>query len=497
MLYSTETRKPRALLIGVPTPEVNEQQNQESLQELARLADTLGFEVIGNMTQRRRSLTGKTILGEGKLMELAKRTGGTGKVERHKPKKRKAKLTQDLPEEEDQEDSDLGDDDWDQEDDLLDEDDDQDLDSDLPDAGEGKSDSKEPVDAVIVDCELTPSQLSNLQSATGVEVLDRTGVIVEIFSRHAKTREAKIQVEIARLKYLAPRIRKAGTGPSDRRGKAGESAIELDRRNIRDRISELKLEIEKLQQEQSTHRTRRSEQPSVALVGYTNAGKSSLMRALTGSEVLVEDKLFATLGTTVRALTGDELPRILISDTVGFIKKLPHDLVASFRSTLEEAKNAWLLLFVVDASDPAFRTQLQVTQEVLKSLGLGQHSEACGSTEPEADIPSMLILNKSDRLTTEERNDLSVEFPEARQLSAKSATDVQDFRQHLLDFFRSDMPEEELFVPYSAAKILGSIRSSVNVLDEQHEESGYRFRLRGERRDLDRIRQQLSDLTTS
>jgi GTP-binding protein HflX len=496
MLYSTETRKPRALLVGVPTQEISDQENQESLQELARLADTLGFDVVGNMTQRRRSLTGKTILGEGKLMELAKRTGGTGKIERHKPKKRKAKLTQDVPDEEEAEEIEDSWDSWDEEDDDLEQDDSDSQESES-ESESSESNKKEPVDAVVVDCELTPSQLANLQSATGVEVLDRTGVIVEIFSRHAKTREAKLQVEIARLKYLAPRIRKAGTGPSDRRGKAGESAIELDRRNIRDRISELKLEIEKVQQEQSTHRTRRSEQPSVALVGYTNAGKSSLMRALTGSEVLVEDKLFATLGTTVRALTGDELPRILVSDTVGFIKKLPHDLVASFRSTLEEAKNAWLLLFVVDASDPAFRTQLKVTQEVLKSLGLGQPTETDEKMpEPAVDIPSMLVLNKSDRLSLEQQRDLAIEFPDAQMLSAKSPEDVQAFRQLLLDFFRSDMPEEELFVPYSAAKVLGTIRSSVNVLDEQHEEAGYRFRLRGEKKDLERIKQQLIELTT-
>src|SRR6185312_7095457 len=184
---------------------------------------------------------------------------------------------------------------------------------------------------VVVDCDLSPSQLRNLESATGVTVLDRTGVIIEIFSRHARTRAAKLQVEIARLTYVAPRIRETGGGGEREGGKgAGETSIELDRRKIRDRIKELKQELESIGQEHLTRRSRREQEACVALVGYTNAGKSSLMRAMTGSEVLVADQLFATLDTTVRPMFPESRPKILISDTVGFIKKLPHDLVASF-----------------------------------------------------------------------------------------------------------------------------------------------------------------------
>src|SRR5204862_6499600 len=180
-------------------------------------------------------------------------------------------------------------------------------------------------------------------------------VILAIFQRHARTREARLQVEIAALSYLAPRLRASGAGTERQRGGiggkgAGESSLELDRRRIRDRIAELKQELAAVEREGLTRRSRRIREDTVALVGYTNAGKSSLMRALTGSDVLVEDKLFATLDTTVRALRPATRPRVLVSDTVGFIKKLPHDLVASFKSTLDEALEASLLLFVVDAS---------------------------------------------------------------------------------------------------------------------------------------------------
>ena len=203
----------------------------------------------------------------------------------------------------------------------------------------------EDLQLIAVDHEISPSQLRNLERATGITVLDRTGVIIEIFHRHAHSREARMQVEIARLRYESPRVRESPRGKERQAGRgSGEAGLELDRRKIRDRIAELKEQLEALQKEYSVRRAQRREARRVALVGYTNAGKSSLMRALTGSDVYVENKLFATLDTTVRALTPEVEPRILISDTVGFIKKLPHDLVASFKSTLDEASEASLLL---------------------------------------------------------------------------------------------------------------------------------------------------------
>lgn len=425
MTYETTTPQPKALLVGIPLQQDSDQDNIDSLNELARLATTLGFVVVKSLSQRRRSLSGATVVGQGKLQELARWTGGPGTTNKESSK--------DEPEEEPEEDQEAG--------------------------------EIERVDAVIFDCELTPSQVSNLSRALKVEVLDRTGVIVEIFSRHARTREARLQVEIARLKYLAPRLRSVGgKSGSDRMQKAGESSLELDRRKIRDRIAELKQEILAVQKEQAVVRCQRSEQQCVALVGYTNAGKSSLMRALTGSQVLVEDKLFATLETTVRTLVPETTPRILVSDTVGFIRKLPHDLVASFRSTLEEARNAWLLLYVVDASDPSFRAQLQVTQEVLSSLDIQE-------------VPSLLVLNKCDKV--DDVQALLREFPEAIALSAKQPADVARLRQHIVDFFESQMEEAEIFIPYTAKQAVGALRSKVTVVSERYDEKGAYFLVRG------------------
>jgi GTP-binding protein HflX len=263
---------------------------------------------------------------------------------------------------------------------------------------------------------------------------------------------------------MAPRLRASHVG-GDRQGGgigakgAGESAHELDKRRIRDRISELKGQLDAIRHEQNTRRANRSEAPCIALVGYTNAGKSSLMRALTGSEVLVEDKLFATLDTTVRALQPETVPRILVSDTVGFIKKLPHDLVASFRSTLDEAHNASLLLFTVDASDPSFRSQLEVTRTVLGEIGANE-------------TPSLLILNKRDQLRPGEQEQLAQEFPEAHFISTRNKDDIKRMHGVILSFFETNMVDKNILIPYSQGKILGMIRERARVLEEKHEEEG-------------------------
>jgi len=461
MTHETATAIPKAMLVGVQLPGVPDAEREESLTELRRLAKTLGFAVVGSTSQRRRSLSGGTVLGQGKLKTLARWTGGTGIVE----KKAYVKSKRDAAKPDDDEDEDAAEAPEDDEPEASEKDDD--------------PDPPEKIDALIFDCELTPSQVANLQSATGVEVLDRTGVIVEIFSRHARTREAKLQVEVARLKYLAPRLRKAGGRGAERMNKAGESSVELDKRRIRDRISELKEMLENVQKEQAAGRAQRTEQPCVALVGYTNAGKSSLMRALTGSQVLVEDKLFATLETTVRTLQPETIPKILISDTVGFIRKLPHDLVASFRSTLEEARNAWLLLFVVDASDPAFRAQLAVTREVLAELGTG-------------DIPSRLVLNKCDKLTPAEVAALQAEFPDGLPLSARSPSDVANLRLVLQGFFEQGMAEEELFVPYTEGRAIGPLRARLTVLGERYTDEGTVFTVRAHAEDLQRLRKEFN-----
>jgi GTP-binding protein HflX len=446
-------------LHGVTNDEVN-----ESLDELGRLTKTLGLRTVGRLTQQRPSTGAATVLGAGKLKELAELTGGTGVVPSRAAGRRKGAK----PSEEAQSDRD-----------AQTEPDDQTEPEDGSDVDAG-----EPAQFVVFDQELSPTQLRNVGAATGAEVLDRTAVIVRIFERHARTREAKIQVEIARLSYLAPRARATG-GRGDRQrggigGKgAGESALELDRRKVRDRIAELRTELAMVQRESDTRRRRRDQRATVALVGYTNAGKSSLMRGLTGSEVLVRDQLFATLDTTIRRLHPATKPPIFVSDTVGFIKKLPHDLLASFRSTLQEAQDASLLLNIVDASDPAWESQLEVTRSVLAEVGA-------------ADVPSLLVLNKVDRLDSATLAALAEQHPEAKLLSAHSPDDVGLLGEEIVTFFERDMVEVELFVSYSQGAFIHTIHEAGCVLSERHDEHGTRLTVRAPRPTLDDLRERLA-----
>jgi len=425
-------KRPTALLAAVQLHDMSEDDLHASLAELGRLVDTLGYEVIGQVTQRRAKPVAAAMMGEGKIKELAAWTGGSGLTRRHEEHlerqeekaKRNAKIRgEDWEEEEEEEEEEA--------DEQLESDSDTDDAEDGDDADSTFTKPTRKADVVIFDNELTAGQVGNLDNATGVPVMDRSGVIIEIFSRHARTKEARLQVEIARLKYIAPRLRESRIG-ADRQGGgggvsgrgAGESAAELDRRRVRLRLAELQRQLKEVSAEQSTRRERRVELNRVALVGYTNAGKSSLMRALTGNEVLVADKLFATLDTTVRNLKPPTDPKILITDTVGFIKKLPHDLVASFRSTLDEALDASLLLFVVDASDTSFREQLAVTHEVLGEIGARER-------------PSLLVLNKWDRVPADARRGLMREFPDAVALSALNKADVGKLRDRLMEHFNA------------------------------------------------------------
>lgn len=450
-----EPERPLAVLVAIHLPGVSEREHTADLEELGRLVHTLGLDVIATITQKREGLAAAAVLGEGKLRELADLTGGSGVVPTGAPEvknkvrsRQKAEATKaNKGGEEEDEDADV---------DMT-----------------GKA------TVVVVDHELSPSQLRNLERATGAKVLDRTGVIVDIFHRHARSREAKLQVEIARLHYVAPRMREAG-GAERQHGKgSGESALELDKRKIRDRIAELKEELAAIARDQDQRRYARRDQLRVALVGYTNAGKSSLMRALTGSDVLVADKLFATLDTTVRALHPETRPRILVSDTVGFIKKLPHDLVASFRSTLDEANEASLLLYVVDASDPTHADQLEVARNVLKEIGA-------------KDVPSLLLLNKADRVDEAERKNLLREYPEAILLSAKDAGDIAKLRETIIAFFETQMVEEELVVPYAKQALVGAIHEAARVLSEDYDEAGAKLRVRGLPPVIAKLRSQLA-----
>ena len=431
-----------ALLISIRTPEFKGDEATASLAELSRLVTTLGFKVVGTQSQKQSSTKRMNVLGSGKMMEIARLTGNKGIVEEDDEPVSVDEISfMDIPSEN------------------------------LPFAC---------ADVVVFDCDLSPSQLRNVESQLGVEVFDRTGIIIEIFSRHARTRTARLQVEMARLNYLAPRLRESTSGNKERQmGKgAGETTLELDRRKIRDQLAELKRELVSVQDELKGRRTQRSELFCVALVGYTNAGKSSMMRALTGSEVLVENKLFATLDTTVRALQPITQPRILVSDTVGFIKKLPHDLVASFHSTLAEAHDASLLLYVVDASDSSFRSQLEVVHEVLKEVGVD-------------DIQKLLVLNKSDQLSVEQQQSLMEEFPDAMMTSTRNPFDVTKLHQYIVGIAEKGMIEDEIIVPYTSKGIIGEIRSTMSVIKEDYEYSHIKFTVRSNPIELARLKKQM------
>ena len=456
----------KAVLVAVHLPDADDLEFRSSVEELERLVSTLGYRTIAKVTQVRGHLEAGAVLGEGKLLELGELTGGDGQIGSTAPQKKdKARIKRQAAEA-----AEHGDDE--EEEEADEEEEEPELDRD------GQPVPK--VDLVAVDHDLSPSQARNLERATGCQVLDRTGVIIEIFHRHAKSREARLQVEIARLNYTAPRMRESPGGKERQQGKgAGEAALELDRRKVRDRVAELKKELDAVQRDQDVRRSHRRQARRIALVGYTNAGKSSLMRALTGSEVYIENKLFATLDTTVRALHPEAKPRILVSDTVGFIKKLPHDLVASFKSTLDEALEASHLLHIVDGADPSWEAQLEVTREVLEEIGAG-------------DVPSTLVMNKVDRIDPEDLARLRVRLPDAWFVSAHDPKDVALIRERIIGIFEDKYLEEELVIPYDRQKILSEMHDSGRVMGERYEDTGIIVTYRAESDTLARFKSKLA-----
>ncbi|MDX2166268.1 MAG: GTPase HflX [Deltaproteobacteria bacterium] len=443
--------RPRAILVGVQLPGVDDAEHAASLTELGRLAKTLGLEVVARITQKRSTLAAGAVIGEGKLLELARHTGGSGVIPSGVPSHRQRRGGRPIDEMDGEEPADAA----------------EPLEDSVDDAADAAAVPRASV--VVVDHEISPSQARNLERATGAEVLDRSAVILAIFQRHARSREARLQVEIARLAYMAPRLRESGG--ADRQGGgigakgAGESQIEIDRRKVRDRIAQLRRELASIEQDAATRRRRRAEQNTVAIVGYTNAGKSSLMRALTSTDLLVADQLFATLDTTVRALQPETVPRILVSDTVGFIKKLPHDLVASFRSTLDEAREAALLVHVVDAADPDFPAQIAVTVQVLEEIGA-------------AEQPRLLVLNKADRVDQTRAAELVAAYPDALLISSRRREDVAALRARIVQFFERDFVETDLLIPYSQQRLVGEVHASCRVLAETCDEAGRHLRIR-------------------
>ena len=352
-------KKERVVLVGVSTKDQDPVATRQHLAELARLADSAGAEIAGEVVQNRQTLDPATVLGAGKVKALAE----------------------------------------------------------LCDA--------EDIDKVVFDDDLSPSQAKRVEELTGRMVLDRSGLILDIFARQARTRESKLQVEIAQLEYLIPRLTKMWTHLERQGGGIGtlgpgETQLETDRRIARTRLAKLKRELESMEVARGERgKQRKREAFSVALAGYTNAGKSTLLNALTGAKVLAQDRLFSTLDATTRKVwLGHESPDATLSDTVGFIRKLPHHLVASFRSTLAVVAEADLVLHLVDASDMFRDEEMRVAHDLLEEL--------CGR-----DLPRLVVFNKIDALDDADRQKLAHDFPQAIQVSAAEKLGFERLRENM------------------------------------------------------------------
>jgi GTPase len=333
-------------------------------------------------------------------------------------------------------------------------------------------------EAVLLDDELSPGQLRNLEERLKVKVVDRTALILDIFALHARSREGKAQVELAQLNYLLPRLRgwgeamsRSGGGIGTRMG-GGETKLETDRQHIRRRISKLRKDLKDLARQRDVKRSsrERSGVPQVAIAGYTNAGKSTLMNALTDSDVVVANQLFATLDPTVRRLRLPSGRAATISDTVGFVSKLPHDLVEAFRSTLEEVARATLILHVADASSPELVAQIDAVRVVLAEIGA-------------ANLPEVLALNKVDRLSEHERARLTSRFDaKAVAISARTAEGLEE----LIELVERSLPrfpmDVTILVPWGREDLTAMLHRDAEVLSEEAREDGTLVRARvGER----------------
>lgn len=386
------------MLVGAPTKDVPTKVADEHLEELARLADTAGADVVGQVVQRLDAPHPKYYIGAGKARQLKRRS--------------------------------------------------KELDADL----------------ILFDEELAPAQGRNLENLLDVRVMDRAELILDIFATRARSREAKMQVELAQLEYMRPRLKRMWTHLSRTRGGIGlrgpgETQLETDRRIIGRRIRDLRGKLEGVAQRRATQRKGRSDEFCVALVGYTNAGKSSILCALSGAELFVENRLFATLDPTTRTVELESGDEVLLTDTVGFIRKLPHHLVASFRATMEEAREADVVLHVIDASHPRWEEQRHVVEDVLVELELGTG-------------PSLLVFNKIDRLTHAEeaalRERIETLHPGVSTFtSAREAGGTDELRARLLEELRARRPPVRVVIPAIDGRSLAEVYREGEVIERE------------------------------
>jgi len=433
-MVTTEVPRQRALLVGVEVPGGEGWALSDSLSELRQLASSAGLEVVGEVRQRLESPNPSTYVGKGKAQELVALRRST------------------------------------------------------------------PYDILLFDEELSPSQQRNLEDVVGVQVVDRTGLILDIFAQRARTHEGRLQVELAQYDYYLPRLTRMWThlsrqtrGGVGLRG-PGETQLESDRRRIRKRMSDLRRQLEDVRTHRALHREhRRAEMvPVVALVGYTNAGKSTLLRTLTGAQVLVEDRLFATLDPTTRKVRLPRGQEVLVTDTVGFIQKLPTQLVAAFRATLEELQEADLLIHVVDITHPSAPQQAEAVAQTLGELGV-------------ADKPIITALNKIDRLVSAVRPQdsprsssgqaprgadkddwvgilepvrrVAAPYPRAVAISASEGIGIDDLLAHVEACLSEGQLHITVLLPYDASEVVASLHRDGAVLDETYARGGTRLRL--------------------
>ena len=413
----TEIRKSEnAFLVGVSHGDQTTEVVKEHLSELKMLAETAGAKVVGQITQKLRKINPQYFIGKGKALQIIEQ----------------AKILN--------------------------------------------------VKLIIFDDELNPGQVKNfLRLAKNIKIIDRNGLILDIFRKHAQTREAKTQVELAQLEYILPRLTRQWSHLERQMGGIGtlagmgEAQIEVDRRLIRQRISKLKKNLTYIEKERQTQSKRRKDEYRVALVGYTNAGKSTLMRALSGEDVLIQDQLFATLDTTIRKVQLDKYHSILLSDTVGFIRKLPHDLVASFRSTLLEVLESNLILVVLDAASDQVSEHLKTIGEVLKELGAERYE-------------ALTVLNKIDLISENGKmNYLKRKYPDAIMVSAKDQLRLDRLIAEMIKSMNAGYETVEITFSYEQGKELAKAQENVEVLERHYQNDSIRLKIKGRRNRVNQI----------
>ncbi len=407
----TDGAPERAHLVGVALPGDRRGDAERSIAELAALARTAGAVVAGQTHQALRRLDVATFIGKGKVEEVREACRSEGAT------------------------------------------------------------------LVIFDHDLSPAQCRNVEEVVGVKVIDRSEVILDIFARRAQTSVARAQVELAQLEYQLPRLTnlwehlsRLGGGIGTRG--PGETQLEVDRRRVRERIARLKETLKKVEQVRAVQRKGRKNQVSVAIVGYTNAGKSTLMNRLSGADVFVEDQLFATLDTTTRVVTVGREYQVLLTDTVGFIRKLPHQLIASFHATLEEVVTADLLLLVVDGSDPDHAAQIEVALDVLDEIGAGSRRR-------------LLVVNKFDAVRDEEAaRTLVRQHGPGVIVSAKSGEGLPGLERAIVEFLRESRPLVVVDLPLTAARDLSELHGRAEVVESEFNADAVRVTVRAREEDV-------------